>query len=67
MTERMKITLQKWQRHLINNAQETYNEYKKQRESKNETQEDFSKKMKQDSKSNQKLFYKVLKTHKITR
>lgn len=58
-----------WKRYLANRNEENYEEYKKQRkgvkvmivEAKKKSWEDYGHKLEEDSKGNQKLFYKILK------
>lgn len=66
----VKAKKDKWKIHLRTKTEESYKIYKDQRnkvkelvkEAKKKAWEDFGLKMEQDSKSNQKLFYKVLKS-----
>lgn len=64
-----------WQKYLREKNDENYNEYKKQRkcvkqliqEMKRNSWVEFGRKMEKDSRGNQKLFYKVLKTMRSER
>ena len=68
--QEVKIKKEKWLKYLNNKNEENYNQYKEQRtkvkslvrEGKQEKWNDLGEKLEKDSKGNQKLFYKVLKT-----
>ncbi|KAJ3660104.1 hypothetical protein Zmor_004574 [Zophobas morio] len=60
----------RWKEYLTKRTEEKYNKYKQQRnivknmvkEAKNKAWQEFGEKLETNSKTNQKLFYKVLKT-----
>lgn len=68
--QQVKIKKERWAEYLVKKTESTYNNYKEQRikvknmvsEAKNKTWTEFGEKLAKNSKENQKLFYKVLKT-----
>uniref|UniRef100_A0A1Y1M0F5 Reverse transcriptase domain-containing protein n=2 Tax=Photinus pyralis TaxID=7054 RepID=A0A1Y1M0F5_PHOPY len=69
LKEQVKIKKEKWKLYLSMKSEASYQVYKQQRikvkamvlQSKQQTWEEFGRKIETDSKTNQKLFYKVLK------
>ncbi|KAJ3654264.1 hypothetical protein Zmor_013462 [Zophobas morio] len=66
----IKMKKKRWKEYLTKRTEEKYNKYKQQRnivknmvkEAKNKAWQEFGEKLETNSKTNQKLFYKVLKT-----